>query len=312
LAMTLPYIPMQGQRSASDQIVEAERLRSQGGPKAAIAILEPMVQAPVNGMAESELGMAWNILGSSYQDLKMPDKARSCYETAIEILRPILSAQANYAAAIANLGTLEDSEGQKDAAMALYKKSSRIYESLGDSGGVTVTSTSMAMLAFTQTDFKAARRYLARALEEAQRTPGLRDGDIAAVYAMRSALALHDGRAEEAISTIDQSIDRWTHAHGPDYFTLGLGYALRAQAIAKVGDYGRALSDVQHGLAILETAEAKNTAAYFRVEIVYAEILRASGEKEEASRLKKEASSALAGLEARRCNGCTIDASGFR
>ena len=274
LAVTLSPVPMHAQGSAFDQIVAADGLRYQGEPKAAVAILESMVQTQASGMAESDLGLAWNVLGSSYEDLHMPDKAKSCYETAIEKLRPIPSAQARYAAAIANLAALEGSEGQMDSAKVLYEKSNRIYEGIGDSGA--------------------------------------RDDDIAGLYSVKSALALHEQKNAEAFSDSQQAIDRWTHAHGPDYYMLAVGYALRAQATANTGDYGHALTDAQHAPAVVEGANGKDTAAYLKAEIVYAQVLQASGATEQASRLRKEASSALASLESRQCRGCTIDATGFR
>jgi hypothetical protein len=76
--------------------------------------------------------------------------------------------------------------------------------------------------------------------------------------------------------------------------------------------YGHALTDAQHALAIVEGAGGKDTAAYYKAEIVYAQVLQASGAKDQASGLRKEASSALANLESRQCRGCTIDANGFR
>jgi tetratricopeptide (TPR) repeat protein len=312
LAVTLSPLPMYAQGSAFDQIVAADGLRYQGEPKAAVAILESMVQAQASGMAESDLGLAWNVLGSSYEDLHMPEKAKLCYETAIEKLRPIPSAQAKHAAAIANLAALEGSEGQMDSAMVLYEKSNRIYEGIGDSGGVTVTSTDLATLMFAKKDFKAARRYLAKAFAASERTSGLRDDDIAGLFSVKSALALHEQESAEAISDSQQAIDRWTHAHGPGYYMLAVGYDLRAQATANTGDYGHALTDAQRALAIVEGANGKETVAYLKAEIVYAQVLQASGAREQAARLRKEASSALANLESRQCRGCTIDANGFR
>ena len=311
-AMTLPQVPMHAQRTAYDQIVAADGLRYQGEPKAAVAILESMVQAQASGMADSDLGLAWNVLGSSYEDLHRPDKAKSCYETAIEKLRPIPSAQAKYAAAIANLAALEGSEGQMDSAKVLYERSNRTYEGIGDFVGVTVTSTDLATLMFAKTDFQAARRYLSAAFAASQRTSGLRDDDIAGLYSVKGAMALHEQKNAEAISDSLQAIERWTHAHGPDYYMLAVGYALHAQAIANTGDYGHALTDAQHALAIIEKANGKDTAAYYKAEIVYAKVLQASGAKEQASGLRKEAGSALASLESRQCRGCTIDANGFR
>lgn len=309
-ALTFSHLPMDAQSSAYDQIVGADGLRYQGHPKAAIAILEPMVQA--RGMSDADLGFAWNVLGSSYDDLHMPEKAKSCYETAIEKLRPIPSVQAKYASAIADLAALEASEGQTDSAKALYGKAGRIYEGIGEFGGVTVFSTDLATLAFAEKNFKAARRYLDRGFAASQRSTKLRDDDIAGLYSVKGALALHEQKNAEALADSQRAIDLWAHAHGPDYFMLGLGYVLRAQAKANTKDYGHALTDAQHALAVIERAGGKETSAHVKAQIVYAQVLQASGAKEQASQVRKQAGTAMANLQSRQCRGCTIDANGFR
>ncbi|HET6217835.1 MAG TPA: tetratricopeptide repeat protein [Acidobacteriaceae bacterium] len=311
---TLGILPMrlQAQKSTPDLILQAFHSWSEGQPKAAIAILEPMLQAGVNGAEERDLGVAWNVLGSAYMDLEMYDKAERAYQQSIEKLRAIPAAQAQYASSIDSLGTLEESLGQKDQAKALCEKARHIYEGLGDSAGVAITSTNLAVIAYGKKDFKGARRNMERASQEAQHATGMGDDDVAAMDAMSSALALHDGRNEEAMSTIQQAIDHWKHAHGPGYFMLGTGYLLRAQALAKSGDYPRAIADARQALAIAEGAVGRNTFAYVSAENVYARILQASGAKEEGARLRKEATGTLADLELRLCNGCTISASGFR
>jgi tetratricopeptide (TPR) repeat protein len=308
--LALPVSAVRAQMANAEQILKADRLRNEGQPKAAVTILEPLVQA--GSMTAAESGVAWNVLGSSYQDLQMPARARVCYEAAIDKLRALPSEEAKYAATLANLGSLQDYLGQREAAKDLMEHANRIYEGLGDSGGSAITATSLAMMDYRQKNFKESRRYLARAVEQAGRTTGLRDDDFAAMSSMQSALAFHDGRYEESLAQVQVAIDRWTHAHGPSHFMLGLAYTLRAQGIAKLGDYPRALADVRQALAIIEAAHAKNTTGYYRTEMVYAQILRASGEKEQASQLKKDASRSLTELESRQCNGCTIDASGFR
>jgi hypothetical protein len=69
---------LQAQRSTPDLIVQAFQQWSGGQPKAAIAILEPMLQAGVNA-EERDVGVAWNVLGSAYLDLEMYDKAERAY-----------------------------------------------------------------------------------------------------------------------------------------------------------------------------------------------------------------------------------------
>jgi tetratricopeptide (TPR) repeat protein len=140
----------------------------------------------------------------------------------------------------------------------------------------------------------------------------MKEDDIAAIESVESALALHDKRVDEAISAVQRAIDRWTRVHGPGFFMIGTGYLLRAQAFAAAGDYARARADAQHALEIAEAAIGRNTFAYLTAEDEYARILRASGDKEQASRLQKQAASGLALMESRQCGGCTINVSGYR
>lgn len=298
-------------QSASEQILRAKQLGDRGQPKAAIAILEPVTRQDASSLTEHERAVAWDLLGSSYQDLEMLEQAKQAYGRAIEALRSIPEAKAQYAAAMCDLGSVEASLGQNDSAKGLYAKAAGIYQSLRNSAGVSITASNLAMLAAGQRDFRTTRRYLATAFQAAQRST-LSDDNFAAMCSVSSEVEFHDGRYQEAIASAQQSIDHWTHAHGPGYFMLGLGYSLRARAVARTGDYSRAITDVQHALAIFEAAEGRNDDGYLRIQLVYAEILRESGEKDKGSRLKKEASSSLARLESRQCDGCTINVNGFR
>jgi tetratricopeptide (TPR) repeat protein len=193
----------------------------------------------------------------------------------------------------------------------LCEKARQIYAELGDSAGVAITSINLAVIALGRNDLKAARRSLRTAIES-QTARAMKADDVAAMDAVKSALALHDGNGDEAISMAQQAIDLWTEAHGPGYFLLSNGYLLRAQALAHTGDYVPAIRDAQHALAIVEAVNGRDTVDFLSAQIVYAGILRASGAKQEGSRMAKEAASALADLERRQCSRCTMDASGFR
>jgi tetratricopeptide (TPR) repeat protein len=312
LALVLLNLRLPAQTSAPEQLAQAAALVGKVQPKAAIALLEPLVGQGGNVLNAEALGLAWNLLGSSYEDLQMFDRARKCYQRALEILRPLPSAQTKYAAAMGNLASLEDVTGQKESAKLLWEKTTRIYEGLHDSGGIAIGSINLAMLSYAGKDFKAARRYLNTAQEQAQRATDLRDDDKAALLCIHSAMAFHNGKQEDALVTVEQAIDLYRHVYGEDFFMLGLAYALRAQVVAKSGDYGRASTDAQHALAIIDATEGRSNTAYFQVEMVYAQILRASGDKAQAGQLQKEASSSLARLQSRQCSGCTINVSAFR
>jgi tetratricopeptide (TPR) repeat protein len=167
-------------------------------------------------------------------------------------------------------------------------------------------------MSYSRKDFKAAHRFLKRALDQAQRARGLREDDVAAMDSVSSALAFHEGNYDEAVACIQRSINLWTHAHGPSAPSLGLGYALRAQALAKTGDYRRAVADAQHALAVIDAAYGRDNTAYLHMQMVYSQILRGAGQKQQASQLQRQASRSLADLSSLQCAGCTINANGFR
>jgi tetratricopeptide (TPR) repeat protein len=312
LVVWMLAVPMRAQQSDSDAIVRAFQLWRGGQPKAAIAILEPLLQAGAPFDDARDPGVGWNILGQSYLDLDRFAEARRAYQHALQILRPIPSARAQYASTLDSMAMVEEALGERDAAKALCEKARQTYAELGDHAGVAITSVNLAVIALGRNDFKAARRFLRTAIQEGQHAGAMRPDDVAAMDGVRSALALHDRKGAEAIAMAQAAIDVWTRAHGPEYFLVANGYLLRAEALAQSGDYAPAIRDAQHALAIAEASIGRNTIDYLTAEAVYARILRASGAKQEGSRIAREAGSALADLERRQCSGCTIDASGFR
>ena len=311
LVILMLAVPARAQQSGSHSIVQAFQQWSGGDPKAAISILEPLLRSGARFDDPRDPGVAWIVLGHSYLDLDRFAEARQAYQHAIEILRPIPTARAQYGSTLDSMGMLEASLGQRDTAKTLCERARQIYAELGDSAGVAITSINLAAIALGRNDFKAARRFLQTAIE-AQPAWAMKADDLAALDAVKSTLSLHDGNGGDAISMAQQAIDLWTRAHGPGYPLLSNGYLLRARALAHSGDYVLAIRDAQHALAIVETALGRNTVDFLIAQVMYAQILRASGAKQEGARMAKEAGSALADLEREQCSGCTIDASGFR
>jgi tetratricopeptide (TPR) repeat protein len=316
LALLAPQLQAQSSASLStaqltSSVVLAFQLWSQGQPKAAIAILEPLLRAGSRFDDAGDAGVAWNVLGHSYLDLDRYPEAKQAYQHAMDILRPIASARAQYGSTLDSMGMLETSLGQRTEAKMMCEKARQIYAELGDSAGVASASVDLAVIALGRNDFKAARRCLQTAIQ-AQPERAMKADDLAAMDVVKSGLALRVGNGEEAIAMAQQAIELWTQAHGPGYFLLSNGYLLRAQALAHSGDYVPAIRDAQHALAIVEAVNGRDTVDFLSAQVVYARILRASGAKQEGSRMAKEAGNALADLKRRQCSGCTIDASAFR
>ena len=137
LALLGPQLEAQSSASLSTaapaSVVEAFQLWSRGQPKAAIAILEPLLRSGSRFDDARNAGMAWHVLGHSYRDVNRNAEARLAYQHAMDILRPIASARAQYGSALASMGILEVALGQRDEAKTMCEKARQIYAELGDS-----------------------------------------------------------------------------------------------------------------------------------------------------------------------------------
>ena len=165
LVILILAVPARAQSSASNLIVQAFQLWKAGQPRAAIAILDPLLKAGFLPSDPSEPGVAWNVLGHSYLDLDQFVEAQQAYQHAMQILRPLSSARAQYASTLDSMGIVEECLGHQDAARALSSKARKIYAELGDSAGVAITSINLAVIALGEDNFKAARKLLQTALQ---------------------------------------------------------------------------------------------------------------------------------------------------
>ena len=299
-------------RTVPVQLIQAEQLSAHGQSRAAIAILEPLVQSDSHVLDDANLGIAWNLLGSAYTDFENFDKARRCFENAIHILRDIPDEQVQYATALDNLGSVEGSTDHIDEAKALHSRAKRVYQALGNHAGIAVSSSNLTMINLIQHDLRAARENVTEALRESQLTKQLTENNLATIYTAKGSLARAERDFHGAVAAFQLAIDLWTHSYGPRFFMLGVVYALRAQVFEYMGDHPDAISDYQHALSLLEETPGRNAPAYLTVQIAYAQALRRAGSKQEAARLEKEARSALANVRVQQCSGCTISAESFR
>jgi tetratricopeptide (TPR) repeat protein len=300
------------QQSRPPELLQAQSLNEQGQSRAAIAILEPLVQEASHVLDQASRGIAWNLLGSSYRAFEDYDKARRCYETASHILSTIPNEQVEYASALDNLGAIEERTGQFNASKTLRTRARHIYQATGNHVGIAIASSNLAQLALYQNDLSSARKNIFEAFREAQLTNQISENNLAAMYTVKGAVSYIERDFHAAIAADQQAIDIWTRIHGPGFYLLGVAYSLRGQASSRLGDHRQAVSDLQHALTLLEEIPGRNSQAYLKAELTYAHVLRDAGSKQEAAQLEKEAKSALTNVRIQQCSGCTISAESFR
>ena len=304
---------VQAASSANDLIRDAYGLKQHGDFKSAIAILEPIADSTDEELPAEQKGIAWNILGSAYQDLHHLDQARSCYEHSINLLRPIVAAQAQFASAVDNLGSVELEFGRFDNSERLRRKARQIYTRLGDHAGVARTSSNLAVVALRQGADGEARRYIRTALQESARAAGLDDDDIAGMLSVRGRLALIDRNPKAALAFYQEAFERWTQLHGAASYQAGIGLSLRSEAHRLAGDLTDASCDLRNALSIFSSTLGSNSSLYWKTSLQLARVLRDQGLSDEAQAIEEKAANALHdNRDYQSCVACSITAQAFR
>jgi tetratricopeptide (TPR) repeat protein len=177
---------------------------------------------------------------------------------------------------------------------------------------MTRASSDLAGVAFSRQKTNAGRRYLERAIKEAQLANDLDDDDLAAIASMRGWLAQLDGDLATSVLRYRQSLDLVTKRHGEEHPFVGWGYMLLGRAHADVGELTTALPEMNRGLAILGRTLNNQNPKYLAAEIAYSHVLDATGAHQEAAQIRTSAERQWKEGLSRRCSNCTISAAAFQ
>jgi tetratricopeptide (TPR) repeat protein len=310
-ALAFLTLPAFAETAEQSQLLQAQLLSNQGESAQVVRVLEPLLHREPGALDDASRGMAWNLLGSAYEDSGDYEEARRCYEEAIHLVRTLPSAVSTYATALANLGLLEISTDQLQAAETMHKAKG-LYAKAGDHEGLVAIATDLGTLAIARNDTHAARGFVADAFSEAGRAKDLNDDDRAAMYSARGSLSERTHDPAGAVRDYQQSIDSLLRSHRPKYYLVALDYTLETDAYRELGDYSKANSEITAALVLAEQAAGRNSPLYAGAELTYARLLRATGANAEATRRETEARATLDGIRRQQCNGCSISAASLR
>jgi tetratricopeptide (TPR) repeat protein len=214
--------------------------------------------------------------------------------------------------ALDDFGGLYVETGQSELAVRLRLKALGVYEKISDHAGITRASSNLAGVAFRRQKTKEGRRYLERAIKEAQLANDLGDDDLAAIASMQGWLAQLDGDLAMSVLRYRRSLDLLIKRHGEEHPFAGWGYMLLGRAHADVGELTTALAEMNRGRAILGRTLNSQNPKYLTAEIAYSRVLDATGAHLEALRIKTTAERQLKEGLSRRCSDCTISAAAFQ
>ena len=300
------------QQSGVEVLTRAAGLNTEGDFRAALGLIQPLLDSNPQKLDNVVAGVAWNIRGLSLQNVGDLDEARRSYESAIKILRALPDQKIQYANALDNLASFEADNGQLKESKVLRLRAKELYDSAGDHAGVVRTASSLAIIELALGSRREARHYLSYASREEARVTTPDPLNLAWMFGAECLLDEAEGNFQAGLDRINRVIDLWIHYFGPNYYLLAQAYSIRGRLYQVLGDDSRAEEDLRHSLVLLSDTHEENSKLYFFVEIMYAKVLKKSGRKDDASRMESNARSALERLSHQQCAGCSISAEGIR
>jgi tetratricopeptide (TPR) repeat protein len=302
--------PLLAQTTPEQRLAYAYALEREGKPAQAIVELQALLDAKC--LDAPGIGKAWNVLGLAYEDQGNYADSQHAYERSIRTFEGLPNNIRDYAMAFDDFGGLYVAAGQPELAVRLRQKALGLYEKISDHAGITRASSDLAGVAFTRQKTNEGRRYLERAIKEAQLANDLDDDDLAAIASMQGWLAQLNGDLATSVSRYRQSLDLLIKRHGEEHSSVGWGYMLLGRTHADVGDLTTALAEMKRGRAILGRTLDSQNPKYLTAEIAYSHVLDATGAHLEAVQIKTSAERRLKEGYSRRCSNCTISAAAFQ
>lgn len=298
--------------SDSQVLERAYALKADGNFAGAIALLRPLAESNARGTPGKQAGRLYDSLGSVYQDAGDFDNARHWYELAIRTTENDPEQRKELAAAINNLGSLEENYLQFDVSRSLRTRALLLYRSLGDHQGMARVYTSLAVMAIAQRDFRGARKAFAEATRESSAAGNVEEADEASLLCVHGSLELKDGRSDAAVGLFTHAIDLWTQQNGKEDLNTTMGLLLRAQAYLNDDEVTAALSDVQHAESIIARSVGTRSGLFWHARLIEAAALDRQGRMDEARELKTLARSELTAMARAQCANCTIPLEAMR
>ncbi len=300
---------MSGQESIPQQYLHGFLLEKQGQYDAAVRTLEPLIDSAV--LNRGDRGRVWTLLGYSYEEIGLYQKAQDAYEHALRALEGDTQYLGAYANALDYFAGYYRSTGRAPEAVRMWTRALAIYEQQNSRRGVALIYANLAGLALEQKHMRSAKSFLGKALAKAKEADDLTDDDLAILSEVQGWIASAHGDNQSAIAEYQHTLDLRKHSHGDNFPLTGWTYLILGRAYAANGQMNDALTNIREGLAILEQT-GRQTPRYLAGEMIYSQVLYQSGSHAEASRLKASAQQSLGELFRRQCIGCSVSVLSYR
>jgi tetratricopeptide (TPR) repeat protein len=295
-------------QNSYQKLAGAFALDAKGHPAQAVAAAEKLLASGT--LNQIERSDALDLEGMAYLELDQMDKAVHALEAAQSLRAP--GDTKERAAILDNLGRIYASRGHYEGAAHLYEQSFRLFEAVGDHGGMTRVANNQAEIALSEKKNRQARKYLERADHESKQANNLDKDDIAAIMSMHGWLALNEGDTRGGVEAYRRALWVWRDSHGEQHPLTAWGMLLLGQAEALNGDGKEGARTMEKGLALTKATLGDRSLRYLAAETAYAGVLERMGDSVQAAQLRQDAATKQAAFAGESCRDCTVSVIALR
>lgn len=223
------------------------------------------------------LATVYRSLGGVYETLARNPDAIATLQTARNMLEKAdLTATAEYARVLRNIGTSHWSTGDFAAARTAYEESLAVYDQVLEQGHpeVSYVVNSLAILNYDLGDFDSARPMFERELANLERTLGRDHRNTASVMNNLGLLLLDMGLLKEARARITESLAIREAVLGPRHEEVATSLCNLARLEAEEGNLSGARDNLARCIAIRESTLGPDHPYAVQAKDRYAEVLR--------------------------------------
>jgi tetratricopeptide (TPR) repeat protein len=278
--------------------------------QAAISVLAPIAKSPSTDNVVR--GRAWTLLGFAYKEGGEFQQARRCYEEALRVFEGGAALDADRAATLDYLGSLEEVTGNLPDAQRFLMKALEINQRLQDHARLSTVFIHLAGVEIERKRYREAKRYLQSAEEQEVGVVDLKKELAAELYETQGWLASARGKKLEAVEKYKKTLEAVRDRYGNQHPLTGWSYLLLGKAFADDGDAQTGIENVREGMTILENTAGTGDLRYLAGEVLYAKLLARQGEQAESERLASSAQQAIDSKLKKQCLNCTVSAWSFQ
>jgi tetratricopeptide (TPR) repeat protein len=228
-------------------------------------------------------------LGHAYQLAGDFPTAIGYYDRALAILDRDSSHPVEYATTLGAMAALYSEFGQPGTAKHMLLRSLKLFEKGGDHAEIAWIWNNLATIAANKPSIREAHKCMEHAIAESQLATNLSSDESAALLTTQARIAEIEGDPRTAIADYRHALALSKQSHNDQHPETAWLYVLLGGAYLHSGDLASAREMTSLGMNLLEAGSGRQSPRYISAQLIYSDVLDASGSHNEASTLRQQA-----------------------